>query len=74
MEIEDVAKIIIDAAVKVHRSLGPGLLETAYQKCLTFELNKRGLQVDCEVMLPILYDGVKIDAGYRVDMMNVARY
>ena len=69
MEIEEVARIIVDAPVKVHRSLRPGLLKSAYQKCLTYELNRRGLQVECEVSLPILYDGIKIDAGYQVDMI-----
>lgn len=69
MEIEEVARTIVDAAVKVHKTLGPGLLESAYQKCLTYELSKRGLHVDCEVPLPIYYDGLKIDVGYRVDMI-----
>lgn len=68
MEIEEVAKNIVDAAIKVHRALGPGLLESAYQYCLTYELRKRGMKVDCEVLLPIVYDGQKIDAGYRIDM------
>ena len=63
------ATIVVDSAIKVHRALGPGLLESAYQKCLTYELRKRGLRVDCEVTLPIVYDGQQIDAGYRVDML-----
>ncbi len=53
----------------VHRALGPGLLESAYQQCLAYELHKRGLLVDCEVLLPIVYDGQQIDAGYRIDML-----
>jgi GxxExxY protein len=69
MDIEEVAKNIVDAAIKVHRSLGPGLLESAYQKCLAYELQKRGMRIDCEVMLPIHYDGMTIDAGYRADMI-----
>jgi GxxExxY protein len=68
MEIEEVARHIVDAAIKVHRALGPGLLESAYQHCLTYELRKRGMRVDCEVLLPIAYDGQIIDAGYRIDM------
>jgi GxxExxY protein len=68
-ELDRIAKIIVDAAICVHRSLGPGLLESAYQKCLAFELNKRGLKVDCEVLLPIVYDGQNINSGYRVDMI-----
>jgi len=69
VKIEYVAKAIVDAAIKVHRALGPGLLESAYQQCLAYELRKRGLQVECEVLLPILYDGQRIDAGYRIDML-----
>ncbi len=69
MDIEEIAKIIIDSAIEVHRALGPGLLESAYQKCLAYELRKLGLRVDCEVTLPIVYVGQQIDAGYRVDML-----
>jgi GxxExxY protein len=69
MDIEEVARQIVDAAIKVHRALGPGLLESAYQACLAYELRKRGLLVQCEVLLPVIYDGQKIDAGYRIDML-----
>ena len=69
MNIEEIAKTIVDSAIKVHRALGPGLFESAYQQCLTYELRKRGLRVDCEVALPIVYDGQQIDAGYRIDML-----
>ncbi len=69
MDIEQVAKMTVDAAIKVHRALGPGLLESAYQGCLAYELRKRGLRAECEVLLPILYDGQRIDAGYRIDML-----
>jgi len=69
MNQEDVATIIIDAALKVHRSLGPGLFESAYQLCLAYELRHRGLQVECEVALPITYEGIRIEAGYRIDMV-----
>ena len=69
MDIEEVAKIIVDAAIKVHRALGPGLLESAYQQCLAHELRKRGLRVECEVLLPIMYEGLQVDAGYRIDML-----
>ncbi len=68
MDIEQIAKLIVDASIKVHRALGPGLLESAYQYCLAYELRKRGLRVDCEVSLPVRYDGQLIDAGYRIDM------
>ncbi|HUV88760.1 MAG TPA: GxxExxY protein [Anaerolineae bacterium] len=69
MGIEEIAKTIVDAAIKVHRALGPGLLESAYQACLAYELRKRGLRVECELVLPVVYDGQQIDAGYRIDML-----
>ena len=69
MDIEDIAKIIVDSAIKVHRTLGPGLLESAYQQCLAYELCKRGLKVETEVELPLKYDQVQINVGYRVDML-----
>src|SRR5512136_1064319 len=68
-DIEEVATAIVDAAIKVHRALGPGLLESAYQHCLAHELRKRGLHVETEVAQPVMYDGERIDAGYRLDML-----
>jgi GxxExxY protein len=69
MDIEEIGKIIIDSAIKVHKTLGPGLLESAYQACLAHELTKRGLRVECEVPTPIIYDGKKIETGFRIDML-----
>jgi GxxExxY protein len=60
---------IIDAALKVHSALGPGLLESAYEACLLHELNKRQLQAVTQVALPVRYDGMVIDLGYRVDLL-----
>ena len=60
---------IVDAALKVHRQLGPGLLESAYQACLAFELRKRGLRVEVEADQPVFYDGIKVEIGYRIDML-----
>jgi GxxExxY protein len=68
-DIETVAKDIVDAAFKVHKEFGPGLLESAYQQCYAYELRKRGRKVLTEVVLPIVYDGQQIDAGYRIDMI-----
>jgi len=68
-DTESIAAQIVDAALKVHKALGPGLLESAYQACLAYELQKRGLAVECEVILPVAYDGLMLDAGYRVDML-----
>ncbi len=69
MTIEELGNTIIGAAIRVHRVLGPGLLESAYQKCLDYELRKMGLRVDCELILPIHYETVLVDAGYRIDML-----
>jgi GxxExxY protein len=69
MDIEGIAKKIVDAALKVHTVLGPGLLESSYQKCLEYELKKEGVKVECEVTLPIQYEKILIDAGYRIDMI-----
>lgn len=68
-KVELVAKQIVDAAFKVHSTLGPGLLESVYAICLTHELRKRGLRVERELKLPIVYDGVTLEAGLRVDML-----
>jgi GxxExxY protein len=68
-DIEAVAKDIVDAAIKVHRTLGPGLLESAYQTCLAFELRHRNKKVLTEMTLPLSYEGQTIDAGYRIDML-----
>jgi GxxExxY protein len=69
MDIENIAKQIVDAALKVHTALGPGLLESAYQACLAHELRQRNLKVECELPQFILYDGIKVDAAYRLDML-----
>jgi GxxExxY protein len=68
LDVENIATEIVDAAITVHRTLGPGLLESAYQLCLFHELTKRGLKVDKEIILPIVYDGIVIESGYRIDM------
>jgi GxxExxY protein len=69
MNEEQIAKIIVDAALKVHRQLGPGLLESSYEACLAYELNKRNLKVETQKPLPLVYEEVKLEAGYRVDLM-----
>jgi len=60
---------IVDAAIKVHTVLGPGLLESAYEACLSYELGKRGMHVATQVALPVVYERVRIDAGYRIDLL-----
>src|SRR4030088_588560 len=60
---------VVDAAIRVHSALGPGLLESAYEACLAYELRKRGLRVLTQFALPIVYDGVRIELGYRADLL-----
>ncbi len=68
-DINAISAEIVDAGIKVHSALGPGLLESAYLACLAHELRSRGLAVRLQVPLPILYEGVRIHVGYRVDML-----
>ena len=69
MEINEISGQIIDAAMKVHSALGPGLLESAYEACLIHELRKRGLHVESQAPLPVTYDGLTLDVGYRIDLL-----
>jgi GxxExxY protein len=69
MELNDISGQIVDAALKVHSALGPGLLESTYTTCLLFELHRRALAARREVELPVVYDGVRIDCGYRIDLL-----
>lgn len=69
MRTNEITGIIVDSAIKVHSALGPGLLESAYEACLARELLKRGLRVRRQVELPVLYDGERIDIGYRLDLL-----
>jgi len=64
-----ITETIIGGAIQVHRVLGPGLLESAYEACLAFELKKRGLSVEQERPLPLIYEQVKMDCGYRIDLL-----
>jgi GxxExxY protein len=72
-EVDALARAIVDSGLKVHRALGPGLLESAYEHCLAHELGQRGLVVRRQVGLPIIYDGVALDAGYRLDLVVNSR-
>jgi len=68
-ETEEIASKIIDAAIAVHRTLGPGLLEKVYEVCLCHELVKRGLSIQRQVNVPIVYDGLSFEEGYRIDIL-----
>lgn len=66
---EELTRKIIGAAIEVHRALGPGLLESAYQVCLARELTLQGIPFESEVLIPVVYKGVNLDAGYRADLI-----
>ena len=68
-EVEQAGKIVLDAAFRVHTILGPGLLESVYVACTAYEIRQRGRQVKTEVTLPVIYAGVRVDAGLRMDMV-----
>lgn len=67
--LDQISRRIIGAAIEVHRHLGPGLLESAYQTCLAFELRQRGLKVEEQKPLPVIYKDVRLDCGYRLDLL-----
>jgi GxxExxY protein len=69
MSKKELTKDIIAAAMKVHSKLGPGVLESAYEACLEHELRKRGFKVERQKALPIIYDDIQIDCGYRLDLV-----
>lgn len=69
MKLNKITEIIIGAAIEVHRKLGPGLLESAYQKCLLYELMNKGLSVEEEVPRPIIYKDIHLNHGYRLDLL-----
>ena len=69
MTENELSKIVFDLGLKVHKVLGPGLLESAYEECLYYEIKKSGLFVEKQKALPLVYEDVKLDAGYRVDLL-----
>ena len=69
MTENEIARDIVDAAYKIHTTLGPGLLESAYEAILAYELRKRGMHVLCQQPIPIVYEGVELEVGYRADMI-----
>ena len=69
MTAHEISHAVISAALKVHSALGPGLLESAYEACLAHELRKAGLRVETQIGLPVVYDGIRLDLGYRIDML-----
>jgi GxxExxY protein len=73
MEQEELTGYILGAALQVHSTLGPGLLESVYEVCLAHELNKRGFKVKRQVVVPIEYDGLTFDEGFRIDLLVEVR-
>src|SRR5690606_19702598 len=69
MKDNDLTELIIGCAIKVHRFLGPGLLESAYEECLSYELIKSGLTVKRQIPIPVVYEEIKLDCGYRLDLL-----
>ena len=69
MTENSIATLVVDAAFKIHKTLGPGLLESVYQATLSYELEKRGLSVRQQVGLPVYYEALKLEIGYRVDLI-----
>ena len=65
----EISSIIVECALKVHKALGPGLLESAYEECLLYELQRQGLSVEQQKPLPLVYEEVKLEVGYRVDLL-----
>lgn len=69
MNEEDIAKIVIGCAIDVHKGLGPGLLESAYQESLFYKIKQKGLKVEKEKPIPLIFEEVKLDCGYRIDLL-----
>lgn len=70
MHENELSEIVIGCAIKVHKKLGPGLLESAYEECLCYEIKKTGLKVEKQKTLPLVYEEVKLDCGYRIDLFS----
>ncbi len=69
MEINQITEKIIGCAIEVHKRLGPGLLESAYEECLSYELKSSGLKIDRQVGVPVVYKDIKLECGYRIDIL-----
>jgi GxxExxY protein len=69
MEFDPLSRKVIGLAIEVHRALGPGLLESSYEKCLAHELSENGIRFASQMELPVCYKGVRVDCGYRIDLM-----
>lgn len=68
-DVDRITAAIVDSATKVHSALGLGLLESVYERCLSHELTKRGLRVESQLWLPVIYDGIQVEGGYKIDLL-----
>lgn len=68
-ETEQLSKVVVDVAFKVHSTLGPGLLESVYEACLAHELRQRKIPAETQLVIPIVYEGLRLEAGLRIDML-----
>lgn len=73
MTENELSKIVFDAGLKIHKKLGPGLFETVYEECLFYELQKQGLKVEKQIVLPIVYEELKINNAFRIDIMVASK-
>jgi GxxExxY protein len=69
MTENEIAAIVVDCAIRIHKKLGPGLLEKVYEECLAYELRKQGLEVEQQKPMPVIYEEIKMEVGYRPDLM-----
>ena len=69
LEVEELSRTLVDSAFKVHQALGPGLLESVYEACLCVELGKRGIRHETQAPIPLIYEGVRIETGLRLDLL-----
>jgi len=69
MTENDISKLIFESGLKVHKNLGPGLLENAYEECLFYEISKLGIRIEKQKALPLIYEEVKLESGYRIDLI-----
>ena len=68
-EVNQISGEVVDSAIRVHSALGPGLLESAYEACLCYELRERGFEVASQVPLPVVYKNIRLEVGYRIDLL-----
>lgn len=74
MTENEIANIVFEAALRIHKRLGPGLLESAYEECMFYELKKSNLKVEKQKALPLIYDEVRLDVGYRLDLLIESKF